>query len=159
MIWRKMMIKRKDMKDKDLVRDVKRRRKRICKERRLIRADIEEWTRRQQSITPMQIQERFSISEIEALGHYFHLFRGAVIDKGGNVSPEDQKLRHLAEGAAYWHYDKQKNSRAAGTDHGYQPKRPNEKKHYKPGVYAREITVHGFDIKPVPPAGSDAPDA
>lgn len=159
MIGRKAMIKRKDMKDEDLVRDVKRRLKRICKEHRQIRADIEEWTRRQQSITPMSIQERFSISEIEALRYYFYLFRGAAIDKGGNVSPEYQRLRHLVEGEAYWHYPKQQCSRAAGTDHGHQPKRPSEKKHYKPDVYAREITVHGFDIKPVPPAGSDALDA
>lgn len=151
------MIKRGDMSDKDLVRDVKRRRKRICKERRLIRADIEEWARRQQPITPMQIQERFSISELEALGYYFHLFRGAVIDKGGNVSPEDQKFRHLVEGADYWRYHKQQSSRAAGLDHGYQPKRTNEREHYKPGVYARELTAHG--LKPVPPAGSDVPDA
>lgn len=126
------MIKREDMKDKDLIRDAKRRIKRIRKEQRLILADIEEWARRQQSITPMTIQECFGVSMIMAFSYYYRLCR-------------DTEIKFLQQ--------------AAGPDRGYQPKQPNVKKHYKPGVYAREITVHGFDIKPVPPAGSDAPDA
>ena len=68
--------------------------------------------------------------------YYSQLFRDAVINKNGNVNSGSKKQR------------------AAGPDHGYQPKR---KEHYKPSVYVRELTAHG--LKPVPPAGSDAPDA
>lgn len=137
------MIKRKDMRDKDLVRDVKRRSKRIRKEQRLIREDIGEWARRRKKITPLTIQESFGVSAIMGFAYYSQLFRDAVINQNGYVNTGNRKLRQ----------------KETGVDHGYQPKWPNEKKHYKPGVYAREITVHGFDIKPVPPAGSDAPDA
>lgn len=137
------MIKRKGMRDKDLVRDVKRRSKRIRKEQRLIREDIGEWARKRKKITPLTIQEGFGVSAIMAFAYYSQLFRDAVIDKNGYVNTGNGKLRQ----------------QSAGQDHGYQPKWPNEKKHYKPGVDAQEITVHGFDIKPVPPAGSDAPDA
>lgn len=124
------MIKLEDMRDKDLVHDAKRRIKRIRKEQRLILADIEEWARRQQSITPITIQEHFGVSMIMASSYYYRLCRDVEIE--------------LIQ-------------RAAGPDRGYQPKQPNVKKHYKPGVYAREITAHG--LKPVPPAGSNAPDA
>lgn len=124
------MIKLEDMKDKDLVHDAKRRIKRIRKEQRLILADIEEWARRQQSITPITIQEHFGVSMIMASSYYYRLCRDAEIEFI---------------------------QRAAGPDRGYQPKQPNVKKHYKPGVYAREITAH--ESKPVPPAGSNAPDA
>ena len=124
------MIKREDMRDKDLIRDAKRRIKRIRKERRLILVDIEEWARRQQSITPMTIQEHFGASMIMASSYYYRLCR-------------DVKIEFI--------------QREAGPDRGYQPKQPNVKKHYKPGTYVREITAHG--LKPVPPAGSNAPDA
>ncbi len=124
------MIKQEDMKDKDLIRDAKRRIKRIRKDQRLILADIEEWARRQQLITPITIQEHFGVSMIMAFSYYYRLCR-------------DIQIKFLQQ--------------AAGPDHGYQPKRTNEKKHYKPGVYARELTAHG--LKPVPPAGSNAPDA
>lgn len=133
------MIKREDMRDKDLVKDVKRRQKRIRKEQRLIRADIGEWARRQQEITPLAIQESFGISTIMAFAYYSQLFRDAVINTSRNVNSGRKKQQ------------------AAGPDHGYQPKRTKEREHYKPGVSVRELTAYG--LKPVPPAGSDAPDA
>lgn len=132
------MIKREDMSDKDLVRDVKRRQKRIRKEQRLIRADIGEWARRQQEITPLAIQESFGVSAIMGFAYYSQLFRDAVINTSGKVNSGRKKQQ------------------AAGPDHGYQPKR---KEHYKPGVSVREISANEAWVKPQPPTGSDAPDA
>lgn len=132
------MIKREDMSDKDLVRDVKRRQKRIRKEQRLIQADIGEWARRQQEITPLAIQESFGVSAIMGFAYYSQLFRNAVINASGKVNSGRKKQQ------------------AAGSDRGYQPKR---KEHYKPGVSVREISANEAWIKPQPPTGSDAPDA